>query len=180
MWFCSPPRCSRACQQCCGVLLIVCEDLLNCSECVCQQSGMIIINNCMKPAACSRSQTEDIDFALTFALTLHTVANRHTADYLSDFSWLVTSFFCLFSLLKVGMWSRVAQMDSSLTCSSLSLRQRSPPPCLKDDITSWEADLCHLAWRRNINSTCPSTPAQTVCCSSKRCGSVKGNKLSLA
>ncbi|CAI5691339.1 unnamed protein product [Oreochromis niloticus] len=68
---------------------------------------------------------------------------------------------------EVGMWSRVAQMDSSLTCSSLSLRQRSPPPCLKDDITSWEADLCHLAWRRNINSTCPSTPAQTACCNSE-------------
>lgn len=175
MWFCSPPRCSTACQQCCGVLLIVSEDLL--MQCICQQSGMIIITNCMKPAACPRSQTEDIDLGLT------TVANRHTADYLrkQKFQLVSDSLFLFVFMLKVGMWSRVAQMDSSLTCSSLSLHQRNPPPCLKDDITSWEADLCHLAWRRNINSTCPSTPAQTVFCNSKRCGpSLKGNKLSLA
>ena len=77
----------------------------------------------------------------------------------------VISFFLSFCFVisKVGMWSRDVQTDCSPTCSSLSLLPRSLPPCSEDDTTSWEAALCHRAWRGSTNSTCLSTPAQTVC-----------------
>ena len=75
--------------------------------------------------------------------------------------WFPLSF--CFVISKVGMWSRDVQTDCSPTCSSLSLLPRSLPPCSEDDTTSWEAALCHRAWRGSTNSTCLSTPAQTVC-----------------
>lgn len=52
----------------------------------------------MKPAACPRSQTEDIDLGLT------TVANRHTADYLRKQKFQLVSDSLFFVCFHVKGW----------------------------------------------------------------------------